>query len=605
MLSFRQYLEETFLLENKAWHQFVGQNTKKLLDRAGLSTPYMNIGKEPGHGTPEHVTNYLSRELGMEDLNTDEGRWVLKNLHGGGIQRAEDVQSTVIPNLKRLRQARTEGKSDASLARIQGAGALHAHLAKVYPASQESLEHLKPEEYTVHGENEHWTVIQPKTKAAACAVGKGTSWCTASTGEYNMFNHYNEKSPLYSIIPKNPVRKGERYQMHLLTTDSGESQFMDEGDNSIGTQQKWSPLSDSQRPLPEIKDDHARATIHGMRDLHDFIGTNKPEEQTKMLTARLTKGSKHNSPEDAINAAMIRHFSAYDPTTRTSDHTLGNPSNIRNALTRNGTLTAKQAEQNLYELPSSQQNEVFDDATMEHLQTHPDPEMRLLGSRQKWKPEHVMRAIKDPDPRVAANALPHFDNKLLKQLGPEHVDAALEHPSHLVRTNAINWGLRRGLLSHDQTNKLAADPDERVRSQLIKPENVPHLSPAHVHTILQHTEPTFSERVKKEFANESITGDSYMDAVRRYGDTMSELHPRPIGRLPWTPRGKDFRDVITPSHITTALENPDKYSKYTRQMLLYHPSFDPSKHMDLARQNKDLHLRKTEYFPHGDPDENI
>jgi len=136
MLSFRQYLEETFLLENKAWHQFVGQNTKKLLDRAGLSTPYMNIGNEPGHGTPEHVTNYLSRELGMEDLNTDEGRWVLKNLHGGGIQRAEDVQSTVIPNLKRLRQARTEGKSDASLARIQGAGALHAHLAKVYPASQ-------------------------------------------------------------------------------------------------------------------------------------------------------------------------------------------------------------------------------------------------------------------------------------------------------------------------------------------------------------------------------------------------------------------------------------------------------------------------------------
>jgi hypothetical protein len=564
----------------------------------------MNIGNEPGHGTPEHVTNYLSRELGMEDLNTDEGRWVLKNLHGGGIQRAEDVQSTVIPNLKRLRQARTEGKSDASLARIQGAGALHAHLAKVYPVSDESLQHLNSEEYTVHGENEHWTVIEPHTKAAACAVGKGTNWCTASTGEHNMFNHYNEKSPLYSVIPKNPVRKGERYQMHL-PTDSGEFQLMDEHDNSIGTHQKLSPLSEPDRPLPEIKDPHARATIHGVRDLHDFMQTNNPEEQTKILTARLAKGSKHNSPEDTVNAAMMRNFSAYDPTTGVSDHTLGNLSNLRNALTRNGKQTAHQAEENLSGLSSSQQNEVMDDATMEHLQTHSDPEMRVLGARKKWKPEHVMRAIKDPDSRVAENALPYFDNKLLKQLGPEHVDAALEHPSHLVRINTINWGLRRGLLSHDQTNKLAADPDERVRSQLTKPENVPHLSPAHVHTILQHTEPTFSERAKKEFANKPITGDSHMDAVKWHGDVINELHPRPVNKPPWTSRDKNFSTIITPSHITTALENPDKYSKYTRQMLLYHPSFDPSKHMDLARQNKDLYLGKTEYFPHGDPDENI
>lgn len=604
MKSFRQYLEEAFLLENKAWHQFVGQNAAKLLDRAELTDAYARnkrITMDPAHGTPEHLTNWISEKLGMQDLNTDEGRWVLKNLHGGGIQRAEDVQSTVIPNLKRLRQAKAEGKSDASLARIQGAGALHAHLAKVYPASQESLEHLNPEEYTVHGENEHWTIVQPKTKAAACAVGKGTSWCTASTGEYNMFGRYNEKAPLYSIIPKNPVRKGERYQMHL-PTDSGEFQFMDEHDNAIGTHQKWSPLSEPHRPLPEIKDEHARASIHGMRDLHDFMRSNNPEERIGIMTTRLAKGSKHNSPEDAVNAAMMRDFSAYDPTTRTIDHTLGNLTNIRNAITRNGPQTAIQAEFNLNELSKFQQNEVMDDATMEHLQTHPDPAMRRLGSRQKWKPEHVMRAIKDPDPTVAENALPHFDNKLLKQLGPEHVNAALEHPSHSVRIGAINWGLRRELLSHDQINKLAADPDERVRSQLTKTENVPHLSPAHVDTILQHSEPVFSETAKKEFANKPITGDSHMDQVSYYGDTLRRLRKSVRETEPiWAPRGKKFKEVITPSHITTALQNPDKYNKYTRQMLLYHPSFDPDKHMDLARQNKDLYLGKTEYFPHGDP----
>jgi len=593
MKSFKQYLKEAFLLENKAWHQFVGQNAKKLLDRAGLSTTYMNIGNEAGHGTPEHVTNYLSRELGMEDLSTDEGRWVLKNLHGGGIQRAEDVQSTVIPNLKRLRQARTEGKSDASLARIQGAGALHAHLAKVYPASQESLEHLKPEEYTVHGENEHWTVVQPKSKEAACAVGKGTSWCTASAGAHNMFGHYSGQAPLYSLIPKNPVRKGERYQMHL-PTDPHEVQYMDEHDQPVHLHQKWSPLSDSQRPLPEIKDPHARGTIHGMRDLHDFILADEPISQTEMLTPRLAKGSKPDSPEDTVNAAMIQHFRAYHPRTGASDHTLGNLLNLRNGLTRNGTQTAKQAADHLDRLSGFQQQEVLDDATMEHLQTHPDWQKRLVGARKKWKPEHVMRAAKDPDPVIASNALPHFGNKLIKQLGPEHVDAVLEHPDFAVRSSVINWGLRDGRLTHDQINKLAADPDDIIRFKLTHPENVPHLSPAHVHTILQHS-------------NKIVDPDRfYRDETMLH--RLDSFHPRNFddnnrraNRGDPPINSKPFISIITPEHITAALQNPDKYHASVRQRMIEHPAFDPSKHMDLARQNKDLFLQKGRRFPYGDP----
>lgn len=595
MLSFRGYLRESFLLENKAWHQFVGQNAKKLLDRAGLSTTYMNIGNEPGHGTPEHVTNYLSRELGMEDLNTDEGRWVLKNLHGGGIQRAEDVQSTVIPNLKRFRQAKAEGKSDANLARIQGASALHAHLAKVYPASQESLEHLNPEEYTVHGENEHWTVVQPKTKEAACAVGKGTSWCTASAGAHNMFERYNEDGPLYALIPKNPVRRGERYQMHL-PTESQEVQYMDEHDQSVLSHEKSSPLSDPQRPLPEIKDPHARATIHGMRDLHDFtLAYEQPKKQTEMLTPRLAKGSKPNSPEDTVNAAMIRHFSGYNPTTGASDHTLGNLLNLRNALTRNGTKTAKTAAENLDRLSGFQQHEVLDDATMEHLQTHSDREKRLLGARKKWKPEHVMRAAKDPDPWVASNALPHFDNKLIKQLGPEHVDAVLEHPDFAARRSVLDWGLRDGRLTHDQINKLAADPDERMRFKLTDPLNVPHLSPAHVHTILQHSD---QEIQNPDLYNEH---ESMLHRLDSFHPRNFDDNNRRANRGDPPLNSKPFISIITPEHITAALQNPDKYHANVRQRLIEHPAFDPSKHMDLARQNKDLLLQKGRRFPHGDP----
>ncbi len=64
---------------------------------------------------------------------------------------------------------------------------------------------------------------------------------------------------------------------------------------------------------------------------------------------------------------------------------------------------------------------------------------------------------------------------------------------------------------------------------------------------------------------------------------------------------KPFISIITPEHITAALQNPDKYHANVRQRLIEHPAFDPSKHMDLARQNKDLFLQKGRRFPYGDP----
>ena len=621
MKSFLRYITETVLLENKAWHQFVGQNAKKLLDRAGLTDAYernKRITMDPAHGTPEHLTGWISEKLGMQDLNADEGRWVLKHLHGGGIQRAEDVQSTVIPNLQRLRQAKSEGKSDASLAKIQGAAALHAHLNKVYPASSESLEHLKPEEYTVHGENEHWTVVQPHTKEAACAVGKGTNWCTASTG-HSMFDHYNAEAPIYTLIPKNPIRKGERYQMHVPKQGPDNIQFMDEKDEPIGFQ-GWSPLSKPDetwprgleakqldRPLPEIADPHARATIHGMRDLHEFKNTSSMGKQIDMMTTRLAKGSKSGTPDDVINAAMIQHARAYDPVGENDTPTFGK-SHIRLALTRGGSATADQAKRHLDQLSRIAQRDILDDATMEHLQTHEDPKIRLIGAMKKWKPEHVMRAAKDPAPEVAQHALPHFDVALEKQLKPAHVDQMLKHPDFHVRASVISWGLGRGRLTHDQVDKLAADPDERMRHKLAEPHNVKELSPAHIHTMLQHSRPLtrFASSHKAEQLAAQPKTPEVMGQItdRAYESLIRHLHP--LTRDRWSSgnpisSGETFNRKITATHITRALQNPDKYDPHIRQMLLTHDAFDPAKHMELARQNKDLNLQKTEHFVHGDP----
>ena len=292
MLSFRKFLKESYLIENRDWHQFVNQNSKSLLDRAGLTVPYMNLQGERGHGTPEHLTDYLSDQLGIKDLSSEEGRWVLKHFNTGGIKRTEDIESVVIPNLQRLRKAKEEGKSTAKLANLKGPLELSGHLSKIYPVSQESLSDLDPTEYTIHGENEHWTVVQPRTKNAACTVGKGTEWCTASRSN-SKFNDYNDEGPLVAFIPKKPAYKGERYQAWLPKSgDEDSGQFMDHTDNEIGEK---NPMPDfTERPLPQMPHLDSGSSVH------KTINFAKNQPRVKQISADL-KGGNEDEAKRALN----------------------------------------------------------------------------------------------------------------------------------------------------------------------------------------------------------------------------------------------------------------------------------------------------------------
>uniref|UniRef100_A0A6C0JU29 Leucine-rich repeat domain-containing protein n=1 Tax=viral metagenome TaxID=1070528 RepID=A0A6C0JU29_9ZZZZ len=72
------------------------------------------------------------------------------------------------------------------------------------------------------------TVYHPKTKEASCYYGQGTKWCTASTKSSNMFDTYNKDGPLYIIVPKDPKKEGEKYQMHVQSQS-----LMNKKDNAI------------------------------------------------------------------------------------------------------------------------------------------------------------------------------------------------------------------------------------------------------------------------------------------------------------------------------------------------------------------------------------
>jgi hypothetical protein len=499
MKSFRQYLEEAFLLENKAWHQFIGQHGDAILDKLGQLTNYRN-NTNPGEQTPESKTNVISHFLGLHDLTTEEGRWVLKNFHGGGIQREEDVHSTVIPNLKRLRQARAEGKSDASLARIQGAGALHAHLAKVYPVSDESLGGLSPDEYTVHGENEHWSIVQPRTKTAACAVGRGTNWCTASTGEGNRFQHYSEKAPLYALIPKAPKYKGERYQINVPVKDNSEDdeiQFMNEKDlpvwNNSKNPEQMQVLSDPNRPLPEIKDSEARGAIHGMRDYMHYqnIHTDNHTDKQEHLSKILDVPTESDTQADRMKAAHLASAKYTHPVSHKQ---------LRDALTKGGREAVKEGMRYVDDMGYSERKKLMTPDVVGNLLDNKDPIIRSYGARHIYDPEQMHRALRDPDPLTAQWAIPHFGPRR-SAMRPEHVQTALEHPSDKIHIDGLKWALD-SMRHHDRKNWSARDkqtmdidnvltkaitgPSEKVRKYLAQYHPMA-LSDEHVFQILHHS----------------------------------------------------------------------------------------------------------------------
>lgn len=68
-------------------------------------------------------------------------------------------------------------------------------------------------------------VYRLKTQEAACILGRGTKWCTASTKGDNYFDHYNKQGPMFVVITK---PDGEKYQIHFES-----EQFMDSEDQRI------------------------------------------------------------------------------------------------------------------------------------------------------------------------------------------------------------------------------------------------------------------------------------------------------------------------------------------------------------------------------------
>lgn len=74
-------------------------------------------------------------------------------------------------------------------------------------------------------ENNEWVIYIPKTYAASCKLGQGTTWCTASTESDMYFKQYSGRGNLYININK---KTGDKYQFHFESES-----FMDSSDEPI------------------------------------------------------------------------------------------------------------------------------------------------------------------------------------------------------------------------------------------------------------------------------------------------------------------------------------------------------------------------------------
>ncbi len=80
-------------------------------------------------------------------------------------------------------------------------------------------------------ENDTWVIYFPQTQGAACALGKGTDWCTAAPG-LGYYQNYAEEDQLIIFINKKDPE--EKYQFHYKS-----GQFMDKNDIGLNEDDKF------------------------------------------------------------------------------------------------------------------------------------------------------------------------------------------------------------------------------------------------------------------------------------------------------------------------------------------------------------------------------
>jgi len=481
MLRFRTFLKEQFILEYKEWHQYVKQNGARILDRMGHSEKYQEKSSEEGHGTPEHMTEYIKGSLGMGDMSQEHGRWILDKIHKGHVERMEDVGSSIRQNLQLHDELTKQGKVAAKLKNIKTPTELFNVVSKHEDSRRDLRDGLiKGEDYDVIGENKHWTVYHPKTNKAACSLGRGTNWCTAS----KLFDNYNRQGPLSIFVPKNPTHRGERYQYHKEA-----AQFMTEKDEPIYQNEKKSGPSFSTRPSPLHKE-HPSNYHHAIVD-----PKSSEDEQLKAVEHPSMKDSNGN-----VNISLLTASPNEKIALRMFDHP-ESAQHLVDAIKHPSEKVALKA----------MEHPRFHKSTLIYAVQHPSEKVALKALEDpSFSAQHLWHAAKHPSEKVALKAMEH------PEVNGYDLWHAVQHPSEKVALKAMEHPRVAGIhvgeaLRHSNENVVLkalehpevkdSDIDFAIRHPsekvVLKALEHPSSGRYHFNTALEHPSVNVRKRAKE------------------------------------------------------------------------------------------------------------
>jgi len=199
------------------------------------------------------VADVIQKAIDADPTPNDKyALWILRTYLKGGIKRIEDFGQVAKPLeiFDKFKQ-RMEIKD---INQIKDIVALEKLTEPHNDAkSNKAIKKDARQEFITKGEakvvldNDKYSVIIPKTKAASCEFGRGTRWCTAAEND-NMFDHYAGDGDLFIITDKKDVDEQGRqrkWQFHFET-----KQFMDEEDSDISLYQFF---TDHKVLLKEVK----------------------------------------------------------------------------------------------------------------------------------------------------------------------------------------------------------------------------------------------------------------------------------------------------------------------------------------------------------------
>lgn len=175
--------------------------------------PTWNENKEQGQYS-KWILDKLNRNL-LNNSHLGHLRDVLKRFE----DNKKYLKNKDINKFKSVQEIDTHLNDDNNYNKLS-----HSQIVRQHRKDKQNVD-LDTEAKLIY-EDSNWEIWIPKTYAASCKLGQGSSWCTASTETSEYFEEYSEEGPLYIILNKHNEK--EKYQFHFESES-----YMDIDDNDI------------------------------------------------------------------------------------------------------------------------------------------------------------------------------------------------------------------------------------------------------------------------------------------------------------------------------------------------------------------------------------